>query len=240
MLDTRNNIFTEVLVRNNRTTTDGFITDAMLTNWYAESNIWASAYHKWPFTEGRVETTFTTGGGANGDEYYFEGYKADSFRIVTVGGKRLTKLRFEDYQILKEETPDATDKVYTDYGRTMFINQSAGLSGTTVCYGQYQPAIDLTDEDHKPVFTDWDREGNEAIVEKMTSYLKRREHLMNEAELHDQRAVQKLDEVWQRVLDEQHKYQTTLERGGQYNWFPVVDEDYSGRADRRFWSENQF
>jgi len=240
MLDTRNNIFTEVLVRNNRTTTDGFITDAMLTGWYVDANTWANAYHKWPFTEGRIETTFTTGGGANSDEYTFEGYKADSFRIVTVGGKRLTKLNFADYLILKEETPDASDRVFSDYGRTMFINQSAGLSGTTVCYGQYQPAIDLTDEDHEPVFTEWDREGNEAIVEKMTSYLKRREHLFNEAEAHDERAKAKLEEVWQRIQDEQYAYQTTSERGGQYNYFPIIDEDSLGRSDRRFFKENQF
>jgi hypothetical protein len=240
MLDTRNNIFTEVLVRNNRTTTDGFITDSILTGWYADANIWAASFHKWPFTEGRVETTFATGGGPNGDEYYFEGYKADSFRIVTVGGKRLTKLNFADYLILKEETPDASDKVFSDMGRTMFVNQAAGLGGTMVCYGQIQPTIDLTDESHRPVFTDWDREGNEAIVEKMSSYLKRREHLFTEAEAHDQRAALKLEEVWKRILDEQYAYQTTPERGGQYTWFPVVDEDSLGRGDRRYFKENKF
>src|SRR3990167_4083415 len=62
-MKTRDDIFTEVLVRNNRTTTDGFITDTNLKAWYRDAHVWASAYHKWPFSEGRVSTTFTTGGG---------------------------------------------------------------------------------------------------------------------------------------------------------------------------------
>ena len=73
------------------------------------------------------------------------------------------------------------------------------------------------------IFSGNNEEGNEAIVEKMTSYLKRREHLMNEAELHDQRAVMKLEEVWKRILDEQYAYQTTPERGGMFTRFDVLE-----------------
>lgn len=222
-MKTRDQIFTEVLVRNNRTTTDGFISDTYLKNWYRDANIWAAARHKWPFTEGRVETTYTTGSGPNSDEFYFEGYKADSFRIVTIGGKRLEKLKFEDYVILKEEAPDADDRVYTDFGRTMLINPKADVSGTLVAYGQYTPAIDTTDESGVTVFSNYDDEGNEAIIEKMTAYLKRREHLPDEAELHDQRASAKLEELWKNIKDEQYAYQTTPERGGMWKRLDVVE-----------------
>ncbi len=222
-MKTRDEIFTEVLVRNNRTTTDGFITDTILKSWYTEANVWANALHKWPFTEGRIQTTYASGGGIGGDEWFFEGYKADSFRILQVGGKRLTKLNFEDYQIMRETQPTATDRVFSDYGRTVFINPYADVSGTVVAYGQYQPYIDVTDENGVTIFSGYDEEGNEAVVEKMTGYLKRREHLANEAELHDQRAVQKLEEVYKRIMDEQYAYQPSPTRDGWFKRFDVIN-----------------
>ena len=215
-------IIDEVLVRNNRTTTDSFITDAILQDWVRQSHKWVASYHKWPFTEGRVQTTYASGGGLNNDEFYFEGYKADSFRIVQVGGKRLQKLNFEDYQILKEEEPTKNDRVYADFGRTVFINPYADISGTLVAYGQYEPIIDPTDLTATTIFSGYDEEGNEAMVEKMSAYLKRREHLTQEAELHDQRASIKLEEIWKRIEDEQSLYQTHPDRGGMFKRFDVL------------------
>jgi hypothetical protein len=213
---TKTDIITEVLVRNNRTTTDGFITDSTLSNWYVEANSWGNSFKKWPFTEGRISTTYTST-----EEWNFEGYKADSIRFLTIGQKLYQKITFKDYQQMLDENPDSTDKVYTDYGRTIFINTNSGGSGTLVAYGQYQPYIDITDESGITVFTDWDEEGNEAIVEKMTSSLKRREHLPDEAELHDQRASAKLMEVWQRIMDEQSNYQIKNSEG-MFKYFDVL------------------
>jgi hypothetical protein len=42
----------------------------------------------------------------------------------------------------------------------------------------------------------------------MTSYLKRRLHLPEEAELHDKRASVKLEEIWTKIQDEQAMYQS--------------------------------
>ena len=238
MLKTRDDIFREVLVRNSRSTTEAFITDTMLKDWFFDSHIWAAAYHKWPFTEGRVQTTFATGGGPASDEWYFEGYKADSFRLMTIGGKRLRKLNYEDYLILREEEPTRNDRVYSDAGRYIFINPAIDISGTLTAWGQYQPYVDVTDENGVTIFTGYDEEGNEAIVEKMSAYLKRREHLTQEAELHDQRAMTKLEEVFGRVRDEQYAYQTHPDRGGMYKYINVVDG--RGANNNPFWSENQF
>lgn len=232
-LKTRDNIFTEVLVRNNRTTTDSFITDTMLKSWYADAHLWAASYHKWPFTEGRISTTYTTGTGVNNDEWSFEGYKTDSFRIIQVGGKRLEKLNFEDYQIMREETPESDDRVFSDFGRVVFINPNADVSGTLVAYGQYTPYVDVTDETGVTVFSNFDEEGNEAIVEKISSYLKRRLQMPQEAELHDQRAVAKLEEVWRRIQDEQYAYKTHEDRGGMWARIDVVDgQKYSDEIKR--------
>lgn len=195
-------IITEVLVRNNRTTTDSFITDTMLQSWLKNSHIWAAAQHKWPCTEGRVSTTY-----AGIEEIIFEGYKMDSFRFMQIGGKRLQKVNFENYQQLREEQPSSTMRVYSDYGRTLFINPAMGISGTLVAYGQFQPALDTTDMTAETVFSSWDAEANEAIVEKISSFIKRREHKPDEAEAHDKRASDKLAEVAGRISQEQYAYQ---------------------------------
>lgn len=218
MLKTRDDIFTEVLVRNNRTTADAFITDTMLKSWFFDSVVWASAFHKWPFTEGRLSTTW-----AGTEEINFEGLKADSLRIIQVGGKRLKKLNFEDYQIFREESPSSTQRYFSDYMRTLFVNPYADVSGTLVAYAQYQPYVDVTDEAGVTPFSGYDEDGNEAIVEKMTGYLKRREHLVDEAELHDKRAESKLDGVWSKIQDEQYAYQTAPERGGMFERIDVLD-----------------
>jgi len=201
-LRTNNDLITEVLVRNNRTTTDSFVTDTILQGWLKDAHTWATAFRKWPFTEGRISTTYS-----GTEEITFEGIKADSIRFIKVGSDILQKINFRDYQQMKEDQPGATDKVFTDFGRTTFINAVSGVSGTLTAYAQYQPNLDVTDLTAVTVFSDYDEEGNEAIVEKMTSYLKRREHLPDEAELHDKRASDKLLEVFNRYGGEQFNYQ---------------------------------
>jgi len=213
---TKTDIITEVLVRNNRTTTDGFITNTMLTNWYTEANYWASDFEKWPFAEGRYSTTYTST-----EEWSFEGYKADSIRFLTIGGEIYKKINFRNYKQLLADYTDYSDKVFSDYGKVVYINPGANGTGTLVVYGQYQPYIDITDENGTTVFSDWNEEANEAIVEKMTSSLKRREHLPDEAELHDQRAVLKLKEIWDKISKEQSEYQTQ-DDDGMFKRFDVL------------------
>lgn len=230
MLNTVGDLITEVLVRNNRTTTDSFITDAMLQDWVRDAHVWATAFRKWPFTEVRDQTlTFST------EEVPYSSFavkfKADSIRILQIGGKRLQKLAFEDYQIFKENVPQSNERVFSDFGRTLFINANADVSGTITAWGQYQPSIDPTDLSATTMFSSYDEEGNEALVEKMTCYLKRREHIPDEAELHDQRAAAKLTEVWERSQNEQYAYQTSPERGGMFERIDILN---GGRASDLF------
>lgn len=215
-INTAGDIITEVLVRNNRTTTDSFVTDTMLQDWLRDAHTWASAYKKWPNTEGRLSTTFT-----GTEEWFFEGYKADSIRFIKIGDKLLQKLNFKDYQTMKDERPDASDRVYSDFGRIVYINPSSDVSGTLVAYGQYQPVLDPTDLTAETIFSSWDAEGNEAIVAKMTSYLKHREHLPDEAVTFDQMASVKLEELWKRVGEEQFAYQNR--NTGMWSRIDVID-----------------
>ncbi len=240
MLKTRDNIFTEFLVRNNRTTTDGFVSDTILKSWFYNAHIWAASSYKWPFTEGRIQTTFASAGGPGADEWYFEGFKSDSFRLVQVGGKRLQKLNFEDYQIFREEEPTGTDRVYSDFGRTVFINPNIDASGTVVAYGQLEPYVDVTDETCKTVFSDYEEEGNEAIVEKMSEYLKLKEMpgqqglKVSEADIHKKKAQDTLDRLWKRISDEQFTYQTHSDRGGMFKEFDVLSGNEKEITEDRF------
>ena len=234
---TRDDVFTEVLVRNNRTTTDGFITDTMLKSWYKESHVWATAVHKWPFTEGKNSTTYTTSVTddlGNVVVSYPEGWKADSIRVLTIGGKRMDKQVFSSFLRFLEDNTGSTERIYSDFARQLYVNVNADVSGTLTAYGQYMPIIDVTDETGITIFSDYDEEGNEAIVEKMTGYLKRREHLPDEAELHDQRAMVKLEEVWKRIQDEQYAYETK-----DQNMFEDFDV-LNGRGTSSYYKPNQF
>lgn len=242
---TRDDIFREVLVRNSRTTADSFITDTILKNWYIQATDWAYSYHKWPFTEARIQTTFATGAGSNSDEWYFEGYKSNSFRLITIGGKRLEKRNFTDYQILLEEEPGKTDRIWAEWGRTIYVNPYADVSGTMVGYFQYNPVIDVTDETAATLFSGFDEEGNEALIQMMSSYLFDRENLapsvsggkaISPAIAARQNAQQLLDQVWQRVLDERFTAQTDLDRGGMFKRIDVL----RGRGQDELLKPNQF
>lgn len=230
MLSYASEILTQLLVRNNVTTTaTGLWTDSVVNGWFNDAYRWAAAYKKWPFTEGRVTTTYA----GTEENTYPEGWKSDSIRFLQVGGQRVQKLNFADYQIYREDEPDGTDKVFTDFGRTYFINPLAGLSGSTVLWGQYTPAqVDLT-EATQTVFSDGDVEGNEAIVEEMLSYAKLREKLPNESTYHHRRAMEILEGVWKRYTDEQFAYQT--KNRGMFKRIDVLDgvtEDELFHRDR--------
>jgi hypothetical protein len=236
MISNVSDVINEVLVRNNRTTTDSFITDQMLEDWLREAHAYCSTYKKWPFTEVRDESVAWAGEEEIDYSAFNVNYRSDSIRILQIGGRRLQKLNYEDYLIFKEQSPSSDDRVFSDFGRVLFINTVADVSGTISAYGQYLPSIDPTDATATTVFSTYDEEGNEALVEKMTGYLKRREHLPDEAELHDARADQKMERVWDRIGGEQHAYQTHRDRGGMWSRIDIVDGWHEDEKFRR----NQF
>jgi hypothetical protein len=217
----------QILVRTGKSTTSGWITDAYLNNFLTQAHRWAAGYKPWPFTEGRTSTTYAAGSGANSDEYNFEGYKANSFRIMTVGTDRLRKLNFDDYLIIKEKSPNNTDKVFSDFGGLIYINQNADLSGTLVAYGQYVPAgFDATSEEEDTVFTSMAEDGNQALIEEAISYVYKRDGKITQAQEQHLLAKTLLEELWLRVLDEKHAYQTHANRGGMYKRIDVLGQGY--------------
>ena len=241
---TRDDIFTEVLVRNNRTTTDGFVSDTMLKSWYKEAHVFCAGAFKWPFTEGKTSTTYSTSvidELGNVTVSYPEGWKADSIRVLTIGGKQMKKLEFKSFLRYLEENSqnyaNNNSRIYSDYARQLYVNVGADVSGTLTAYGQYMPIIDVTDETGLTIFSDFDEEGNEAIVEEMTSHLKKREHLPEEAILHHKNAVEKLAEIYKKIGDEQYGYQTKDQ--SMFDFIDVVRGRGHNNNNNR-WRENQF
>lgn len=226
MLATVGDIITEVLVRNNRSTTDSFITDTMLQDWVRQSNNYCTTQFKWPFSEVRDKSYAWTGSEEVDYSNFTVDFKADSIRVLLIGGERLEKLRFEDYLKMREDRPNANNRVFSDFGRIIYINPSADVSGTITAFGQYTPKIDATDLTANTIFTPYDEEGNEAIVEKMTSYLKRREHQIDEAELHDERTDAKLLKLWNKVQNEQFNYKPGPDSDGMFKYFDVIEGGY--------------
>jgi hypothetical protein len=216
-MKTLGDLRTEFFVRSQSSSTLAFYTDEITGDWADQAHKWAAGYKKWPFTEGRVSTTFASLSTSE-DGYlvgeYPEGWKSDSLRLLTVGGKRFNKKNFYKFQSFIEDNPSADDKLFTDFGRRFYINPNAsGLSGTVVVWGQYTPAtIDNTDPSVTTVFSG-EEDGNDAIVEKMIALAKTREKKLNEAIAHEKKASLILDELWKKIQDEQFGYQDTDNEG---------------------------
>jgi len=225
-LNNTSDIINEVLVRNNRTTTDGFVTDQILEDWLREANDYCTTKHKWLMSEVRDQTTSWSGTEEVDYTDFSINFKADSIRYLKIGTKTVEKTNFQDYQKFRERRPDDDRRIYSDFSRVLYINPNADASGTIFAYGQFTPQIDPTNATATTIFSTFDQEGNEAIVEKMTSYLKRREHLPDEAELHDNRADAKLDGLWKKVQDEQYNYKSGRDSEGIFRRFDVVEGGY--------------
>lgn len=229
MITTFGDIRDDVIQKLGISTTTAFYSEAILNNWCKAGIRWATSYKKWPFTEGRVSTTFTAT-----EEWSFEGYKADSFRFMRIGGKRLDKLNFEDYQIFREENSSGNDRVFTDFGRLVLINPNIDLTGTLTAYGQYNPLdVDATDLAATTPFSNGDDEGNEAIVEEVISYAKTRSQEDAIALVHHKKAESILDNIWKRSQDEQYNYKTHRTRGGMWKRINVIDSGVEDDKIRR-------
>ena len=209
----------EFLIRGNYSTSVAFITDAILNDWLRQGYRFVANFKKWPYTEGRASTTYAT---TSEDWNYPEGWRPDSIRFLQIGGKRLEKLNFEDYQIFREESSSGDDRVYTDFGLLYSVNPNIDLTGTMTAWGQYTPAIDPTIKTDLTVFSDVAEEGNDAIVNEILSFAKTREKKPQEAKFYHEFAISQLNKLYEEVSVEQFKYQSHPDRGGWFKRFNVL------------------
>lgn len=226
----------DILVKLGVSTTVAFYTDTILNDWLDQAHKWGAGYKKWPFTEGRVSTTYVADStDVEVGFVYPEGWKPDSIRFLTVGGKRFGKKNFYKYQEFREDNNNDQAKYFSDFGLLYYINPRADVSGTTTLWGQYTPTtIDSTDNTAITVFSNNAEEGNEALVHEVMSYAKVKEKKLSEAQAHHQIAMQKLEELWKRFTDEQFGYQDTP-GDGVFKRFDVLNGDFEDNIKRDRW-----
>lgn len=226
----------DILIQLGVSTTIAFYTDTILEDWIDKAHIWAAGHKKWPFTEGRINTTYVADNtsievGFN----YPEGWKPDSIRLLQVGGKRFKKVNFYKYQEFREDFNSDKNKIFSDHGRLYFINPQADVSGTTTLWGQFTPAeLAKSDNTVTTVFTDVADEGNEAIVEEVMSYAKKKEKDLSESAIHHQNAIKILDDLWERMKDEQFGYQI-LGDDGMFERMDIVGGNFRDDLRRDRW-----
>ena len=220
----------DIVIQLGVSTSVGFYTEAILEDWIDKAHKFAAAFKKWPMTEGRVSTTYVVD--STTDEVGFnypEGWKPDSIRLLRIGGKRFKKLNFNKYQEFREDWPSDQAKVFSDHGRLYFINPLADASGTTTLWGQYTP---IFGSDDLTVFSDMAEEGNEAIIEEVMSYAKKKEKKLTEAIAHHETAKKILDEIWQRIKDEQFGYQSEDDEG-MFKRMDIIQGDFHSDLIKR-------
>jgi len=199
---------TEFFVRGGIDTTNTFTTETMCRRWLDEAHIWAAAYKKWPFTE-YMDSSGTYTNGTAAYNYPNVNYKTDSIRYLLVGTDPFHKKVFTDFGQYFVDYPSGTDKMFTDYGRILYINPHC-TSGTIYCFGQLTPpTLGLVESSaSSTVFNNYDPEGNDAVIDKALSYASRRMRKFADAMDYENRARTTLDELWKRIQDEQAMYQT--------------------------------
>lgn len=224
----------DFLVKMNQSTTVAFYTEQILKDWFDDAHMWAASQFTWPFAEGRYSTT-TASTSTNEDGWttlqYPEGFKTDTVRLLTVGGKRFDKKNFYKWQQFIQDNTSDTSKIFSDYGRTIYINpQASDFSGTVTLWGQYNIAesnydtssTGVGDPANTTIFTDVANDANEAILEKMMSYALVREKtptsfyrgkFVSASSFHAQLAEDILGKVWKAIQAEQFGYQDTLNEG---------------------------
>lgn len=243
----------DFLVKMNQSTTVAFYTEQIIKDWYDDAHFWAASQYKWPFTEGRYSTT-STSSTTNEDGWtalqYPEGFRTDSVRLMTVGGKRFDKKNFYKWQQFIQDNSSDTSKIFSDFNRTLYVNPNASdFSGTVTMWGQINvpevgydtSSTGVGDPSANTIFTDIENDGNEAIVEKMMSYAFIREkspiafsggNAVGPASAHEQNAKNILKTIWERVADEQFAYQDT-QNEGMFKRFDVTRGGFKEDIFRR-------
>lgn len=229
-LQTSEDIKAEFIVRGQQNTASGFLNDTILNDWVQEKHRWSASYKKWPFTEGRVSTTYasalTTDEDGNLRGEYPEGWKPDSIRLMKIGGKWITKMNFQAFHRWREDQPDANgveSRQFTDYGRLYYLSPNIDISGTIVLWGQFTPA-DLDVTGGNTIFSNVDEDGNEAIVEAMLGELEMRKLDQRAAQGHMAKAAALLNGLWDKIVQEQPQYRNN--DTGMFEHFDVLQGGY--------------
>lgn len=159
-------------------------------------------YKPWDFTEGSKTGTTTSDMATNGYADYPQDIKSGSVYLLRVNGKEYKKLLFQDYLKWLEDYPDATDRIWSEQKRFIFMNANAYTVGQTFdLFGKLMPPILSSGSDLLPFSPDTDNyehSGNEAIVQFAYAEALDSEKLNKraEAEIERKKAYDTLNVLW--------------------------------------------
>jgi hypothetical protein len=159
-------------------------------------------YKPWEFTEGAKTGTTTS-------TYldYPQDVQSGSIFLLRVNSKEYKKLLFQDYLKYLEDNPTATDRIWSEYKRFIYINTNAYTVGQSYdVFGKLMPPALSASGDLLPFSPDTDNyehSGNEAIVllaygEALDSEKKKNP---SQAEVERGKAYQMLDLLWKPMKD---------------------------------------
>jgi hypothetical protein len=151
---------------------DALFSDADLGDYIQTGVNRAWDAYPWSFTEGAKRMTAAVDPSTGLLPVYImypETFEDESAKRLIITGKgEFEKISFADYQKFLDDNPLATDKLWADYNRRIFVNKNAYSIGDEVSIWGKIRAMTLTNaNDTLPFSPDTDNEensGNKAIV----------------------------------------------------------------------------
>jgi len=142
--------------------TSSYFTPTRIEDQINDSYLTVAAARQWPdIKKGFVTHTEV------GEDYYDYPSNCQSesiFKISVDGDSKYDKWDFEDFMKFVEDNPTSTKKIFSEYGRQIFIFPTPTTTGSAnlILWGVIQAAL-LTDDGDVTMFTDWADVLNEAI-----------------------------------------------------------------------------
>ena len=142
--------------------TSTYFTPTRIEDQIDDSYLTVAAARQWP----DIKKGFVTHTEAGEDYYdYPDNCQTESvFKISVDGDSSYEKWDFEDFMKFVEDNPTSTDKIFSEYGRQIFIFPTPTTTGSAnlILWGVIQ-ATALTGDGDVTMFTDWADVLNEAI-----------------------------------------------------------------------------
>lgn len=191
-------------------TGDLFYEDAYIQRVANRAVKWVAGLHLWQQTQ--LAYKYTTVADDINDEYinYPENFQTDSIWKLIVDGENFTRTLFSEYlRYQEEEDANATDKIYSDHARQIFMNPAPASAGLVISiFGHQIPETMSADAATHPFSGEATLE--EAIVQYALGLClkKGRGTLYAQGVAECNAAYTKVETVWKAQKAEQSKYQT--------------------------------
>jgi hypothetical protein len=186
-----------------------------LTQLVQDANMWAGTLHFWPpLYRARI---FSTTPNTQSLTYDYYDYPSDaltgSASRLYIDAKKYEKKAYQDLMdyadnVITGAVPPDTEKHYfAEYGRQFYVWPKSTVAGVNngILWCNIQP-LQISTPSSTTIFSLWNDSGNEAILKKALSVAMERLD-SSFAMVQKQEAVQLLELIWKKIMDEAQKSQ---------------------------------